>query len=330
MIDRYFDWRSAFDHPVTCWLMGGISLLLAICPLIFSLLDRAGVLNEKLRADLWTRWRSWLVLMPLMTLPVLLGAGPTMIAATLLALACYREFARATGLFRERLTSFAVVAGIGVAALAMADHWYELFVATTPLTVALIAATAVLADQPKGYIQRVALGSLAFLLFGSAILHLGYLANDRDYRPILLLLLAAVELNDVFAYAVGKTLGRRKLAPHTSPGKTVAGAMGALLLTTAFVCVTAEPIFRGTPLARPLPLVVLGVMISFVGQIGDLVLSSVKRDLGIKDIGAAIPGHGGLLDRFDSLLLVAPAAFHYIGYFVGLGDETPRRFFTGG
>jgi phosphatidate cytidylyltransferase len=64
----------------------------------------------------------------------------------------------------------------------------------------------------------------------------------------------------------------------------------------------------------------MGALLSFTGQLGDLVISSVKRDLGIKDMAATIPGHGGLLDRFDSLLFVGPALFHYVNYFVGIGS----------
>ena len=77
-------------------------------------------------------------------------------------------------------------------------------------------------------------------------------------------------------------------------------------------------------------LIPLGVLVSVLGQFGDLVLSSVKRDLGVKDLGVTIPGHGGLLDRFDSLLLVAPLVFHYVGYFVGFGLDQPVRVISGG
>jgi len=73
----------------------------------------------------------------------------------------------------------------------------------------------------------------------------------------------------------------------------------------------------------------MGLIISVLGQCGDLVISSIKRDLEIKDMAGTIPGHGGLLDRFDSLLLVAPTLFHYINYFHGIGLDQPVRIFTG-
>ncbi len=222
-----------------------------------------------------------------------------------------------------------VVLGILTLTFAAFDHWYGLFFATVPFTIALIAVTAILRDQPKGYIQRVALGVLAFTMFGSSILHLAYLANDWNYRPMLILILLCVELNDIFAFTAGKTLGRSKLIPNTSPNKTIAGAVGALVLTTAlFVCL-GWFVFRGTALANPLHLLMMGMLISMLGQFGDLMLSSIKRDLGIKDMAATIPGHGGLLDRFDSLILVGPAIFHYISYFVGVGLDQTRFVFTG-
>ncbi len=76
-------------------------------------------------------------------------------------------------------------------------------------------------------------------------------------------------------------------------------------------------------------LAILGMLISVLGQFGDLMLSSIKRDLGIKDMAATIPGHGGLLDRFDSIILVAPAVFHYINYFVGVGKNQVSNILTG-
>ena len=109
---------------------------------------------------------------------------------------------------------------------------------------------------------------------------------------LVLSLLLAVELNDVFAYCCGKLFGRRKLAPATSPNKTFAGAIGALLLTTILVAILGHFVFRDTPLDRWPNLLMLGVLVSVAGQLGDLMLSSIKRDIGVKDLGAVLPAMG--------------------------------------
>ncbi len=327
---QWFDFRHAFDSPFTLWATAGIGLLLVLTPLVIIALKQKGWVGEKLYHELMLRYQSWLILVPIILLPILMGAIPTMIGIGLLSLFCFREYSRVTPLNRER--SIAAIACLGIVLLTLAslDHWYRLFVAIPPLTVCAIAAVAILRDQPRGYIQRVGLAALGFLLFGSCLGHLGYLANDSNYRAMLILIFLCVELNDVFGFVVGKTLGRRKLAPNTSPGKTIAGAVGALLLTTLLFCIMSRFVFSGTNLASPTHLLVLGAMVSLLGQTGDLMLSSIKRDLEIKDMGATIPGHGGFLDRFDSMILVAPAFFHYVNYFVGIGQDIPVRIYTAG
>lgn len=328
--ERLFGAGHAFDHPVTLVVTLAVASVLLLTPAIIWLLARLGRIDAKLWAELVVRYRSWLVLTPLLLAPILLGAAWTILGVGILSLLCYREYARATGLFREKTVSLVVVLGILAATFTELDHWYRLFVALVPFTIGIIAMVAILRDQPKGYIQRVALGVLGFALFGSCLGHLGYLANDRNYRPMVLLLFLSVELNDVFAFIVGKTLGKRKLAPNTSPKKTVAGAVGALVLTTLLMMGVGSFVFAGTVLASQVHLVILGVLVSTLGQFGDLMLSSIKRDLDIKDMAATIPGHGGLLDRFDSIILVAPAVFHYINYFVGVGSDQAPRVLTGG
>jgi len=310
---------TAFAHPATVGITAFLAALLVAAPVIFALLQRMGRLTPALRKELYARYFSWLVLVPLMAGPILLGRGWTIAALGLLSVLAYREFARATGLFRERALSATVVLGIALMIFAIADRWYGFFVALPSLTVSALVIVAMLADQPKGYLQRVALAILAFALFGVCLGHIGYFANDKNFRPILLLILLCVELNDIFAFCCGKFFGRRKLAPHTSPGKTWGGALGAFVLTTALFAAVGASAFAGTVLATPVHLLTMGALLSFTGQLGDLVISSVKRDIGIKDMGATIPGHGGLLDRFDSLLFVGPALFHYVNYFVGVG-----------
>ena len=184
--DRLFQISNALDSPVVRFLVTGLVILLAVAPVLFLLIAASGKISDKLRKDLWDRYKSWLLFIPMMFGPVPLGAACTIFAVGVLALACYREFARATGLFRETLISGVVVLGILAITFAVADHWYGFFAALTPLTVSVMAAAALLSDQPQGFIQRVAaLGVFAFILFGVCCGHLAYFANDADYRPIL-------------------------------------------------------------------------------------------------------------------------------------------------
>ena len=204
-------------HPVAFWIAAGIAAVLLITPLAFLVLDKAGKLTPALRTDLWTRYKSWLVLAPLMVGPLLAGRLPAIIGVAVLSALCYREFARATGLFRQHLVSGVVALGGILLTFAIADHWYAFFVALAPLTASSIVIFALFADQPKGYIQRVALGLLAFMLFGDCLGHFSYFANDRLGPPIQLAILLCVELNDVFAYCTGKMFGRREVGAANQP-----------------------------------------------------------------------------------------------------------------
>jgi len=327
---RLFSFSRAFEHPVTVGLTVAVAAIAVVTPLAIRTLERAGKTTPELRRDLWTRYFSWLVLIPLIAGPILLGAAWTIAAVAAMSLLCYREFARATGLFREKAVSLVVVLGIVAVMLSALDHWYALFVALFPLGLGAIAACAILRDEPRGYIQRVGLGFLGFSFFGACMGHLAYFANDEAFRPMILLLIFCVQMNDVFAYVIGKTLGRHKLAPNTSPRKTVEGAAGALILTTTLAAFLGHLTFRGTPMDTPLRLILFGALLGATGQLGDLTLSSIKRDLGIKDMGAALPGHGGVLDRFNSVLLAAPTVFHFVGYHIGVGLTSDARIFTGG
>jgi phosphatidate cytidylyltransferase len=327
--DRLFGWQHAFDSPFVIWASAGIAVLLLATFAGTKVLAVQNRIDAKTSGEIVVRWRSWLFLTLLMLVPILLGAVWVMLAVMFLSLLCYREYARVTGLFREKTISAVVVLGIGMVTFAVLDHYDRLFFACAVLTSGLIAVVTIPQDRPKGYIQRVALGVLGFVLFGYSLGYLGYIGNDKDYRPILIFLLLSVEMNDIFAYCVGKSLGGPKLLPVTSPHKTVAGSLGALVLTTALVAALAHVVFHGSEVDRIDRLVLLGMLVSVLGQLGDLMLSSIKRDVQVKDTGAVIPGHGGLLDRFNSLVLVPPAVFHYLSLYNGPIGGPAQRIFTG-
>ena len=320
---------GAFSHPATQGIVIAAAAVLLLAVLIITGLAITRRASPALIRELWLRTGSWGVLLPLMLGPVLLGRVWTIGMVTVLGLFCLREYDRATGLFRETMIAATIVVGVLAMNAAALDAWYGLFMALIPLTVGVLSIVSIPLDRPAGYVQRTGLAVFAFMLFGAGLAHLSYMANDRNYRPIVLMLLTTVALNDVFAFTFGKLIGGRKLLPATSPNKTVSGAVGALVATSVLVALIASIIFTDTVLDHWVLLLGLGAIVSIGGQAGDLMLSSIKRDLGIKDMGVAIPGHGGLLDRYNSLLLVAPAVFHYINYYVGVGLDQPTRIYTG-
>lgn len=125
----------------------------------------------------------------------------------------------------------------------------------------------------------------------------------------LIIMLICTWSNDTAAYFVGRRWGRRRLAPELSPGKTVEGSIGGLLVGLLAAWVVT---LYYTQLPMELVLL-LGLAIGVAGQAGDLVESAIKRQTGVKDAGNLIPGHGGILDRFDSILFTAPLVYYYVG-----------------
>lgn len=326
-----FDTSGAFAHPATRVAIGVAGVGIGGALVLNAFLARSGKIDPALAKDIRTRTITWAIIAPLTLGMIVVMPLTAILAAAALALLSYREFARATGLFRERLISALVVLGSLGVTFAVLDHWRGLISGVQAVTLSLLCVLSVLLDSPKGYIQRVALGSAAFMLFGVGFQRLGLFAHDAAYRPILCSIFMCVQLNDVFAYCSGKFLhGKRKLFPNTSPNKTLAGHLGALLLTTPLAAFMFHLCFKGEALDQPLHLLAMALIVSAGGQLGDLVIGSVKRDVGVKDMGALLPGHGGVLDRCNSLLFVVPALYHYVFFVRGIGAGVPTRLFTGG
>jgi phosphatidate cytidylyltransferase len=130
---------------------------------------------------------------------------------------------------------------------------------------------------------------------------------------LLTLFFAIVMMTDTGAYYTGRAIGRHKLAPRVSPGKTIEGAAGGLVAALAAGPLCRLLFFPELPLVES---VLLGALVSTLGQVGDLVESMLKRGSGVKDSSNLLPGHGGMLDRLDSILVAAPAIYYYSRYFI--------------
>lgn len=322
--NHLFDNSDIFAHPVTRVgvITAGAALLLT--PLANFILLRAKLMGNLTGADVWKRYFTWLLLAPVMIGTLLLCPAAAITGVTIMSLLCNREFSKATGQFRERVLAAIVILGIVAVGFANLDNWPGLLAALPPLTITAVAVAAVLPDRPNRYIQRVAVAAFGFLFFGSGLGHLGLIANDPNYRPILVLLVMSAQLSDIAAYCFGKAFGKSKLFPNTSPNKTLAGHVGALLTIAPLSAFAAHYVFKDTALDDLLRLGTLGLIIAIGAQLGDLVLGSMKRDIGIKDMASTLPGHGGFLDRFNSLLVIAPAAFHFINHFDGFHMVPPH------
>lgn len=173
-------------------------------------------------------------------------------------------------------------------------------------------------DRSVAHIAVTILGVMYVGWFGSHLVMLRQLpdvvgAGERVGKQLVFFTAAVTWAGDTAAYVCGIAFGRHKLIPRISPSKTVEGAAGGLLGAAAMGLLCAQTF---ASFLTPLVGTLLGLTAGFFGMLGDLVESLIKRDVGIKDSATLIPGHGGVLDRFDSLLFTAPVLYYYFQFFV--------------
>ena len=299
--------------------------------LVGSVLAVAGVMIAVLKwvlkkqvGSIWLTYRSWLVMSPLLLGAVFAGRVWWIVFVCLVAGFGVKEFARATGLYRDWWmtgTAYLGIVAVGLTSLLAQPQaeeagtgWFGLFIVLPVYAVAVILLIPIVRNRVEGQLQSISLTLMAFLYIGWMFGHLAFLANSANAYGYLLYVLFATELNDVAAFACGKLFGRRPFRSKISPKKTWGGAAGALAVSMALPWLLrfSFPHFGTTQL------ILTGLIVGIGGQLGDLAISVIKRDIGVKDMGAGIPGHGGILDRIDSLIYVAPLFFHMTAYFYEL------------
>ncbi len=256
---------------------------------------------------------TWLVLIPMFMLPLWLGPAAWAIAIALISIYGFKEFARGTGLYEQRpycVLLYLVILGLAFSTI---KRDYGLFMALPIWGVAFLTTIPIFQNRYEGAIQNIALSVIGLVYFGWFAGHLGYLAqSDYGYGYVLFVLIAT-QLNDAMAFLWGKLFGKTTWTV-LSPKKTIEGSLLALVSSIAIA-------FINWPIAFPhfqwWLVLLIGLVVGAGGQVGDLVMSTFKRDLGIKDFGTLLPGHGGILDRIDSLLWVAPLFLHIARFFHG-------------
>ncbi|MFL6584127.1 MAG: phosphatidate cytidylyltransferase [Chthoniobacterales bacterium] len=260
---------------------------------------------KKHLGQVWSTYRSWLLIAPIGLVALLGGRLVTIAGIALLSIVAFAEFARASGFLRNR--PIIVVGTCGIVATAAASVVsYAFFTATALAVIGIILVLPVLRNIARGELPRTALATVAFVYLGWMFQHLALFTNLPHACGLLIYVIFATEVCDIAAFTCGRLFGRHRLRSEISPAKTWEGAFGA------FACAMLLPwLLRFSfPEFSTAQLIGAGVIVGIGGQLGDLSISFVKRELGTKDFGTLIPGHGGVLDRIDSLIYVAPLFMH--------------------
>lgn len=241
---------------------------------------------------------------------IVYGGWPLTIAAVALGIIAMSEVLVMKKMF---LISFeAIVSYLGVALLILPDNWLDFLPSVATrwfgfyLLVALLLLHTVIRRQRFTFDDAGAL-TLAMLYIGMGF-HFFVVARSVNFQTLLYGMLI-VWITDSGAYLIGRKLGRNKLAPRISPNKTWEGSVGGTVAATIILAIYLYFFPVGDGLVT---MIILTLILSIMGQLGDLVESSLKRYYGVKDSGKILPGHGGILDRFDSMLLVMPM-LHMLG-----------------
>lgn len=295
--------------------------------------ERARAITDAMPPGLWVRLVSSFFGIPLLLVLVFFEVDPKRTgilftgALAMVAVLGAGEFFRALRLRHFRPSS--QVAFVAVALLQFSawgnsqgrlDHLLPLFLAVmvigTLIHQVVRRESEPLANAGVTFFGVIYVGWLMSYLirlrsFGGTIAPFPFPETPRG-AWIVLYVFAVTWITDTGAYFAGSRFGKRKLAPRLSPNKTLEGAIGGLIAA----CLMSLTWGQWIGIAW-WHCVVLGPLLGLLGQVGDLCESALKRDIGIKDFGGIMPGHGGVLDRFDSLLFTAPIAYYYLVFTVG-------------
>lgn len=305
------------------WFFLGVFVLLIIASSIAYLLQyrwhqKHGHISNTL-TNLTERINAWWVMASILLLTYLFNQTGVMVLFILISFFALREFLSLV--YSRRGDHTALVLSFYVLLPAqyylIGIEWYGLFSIFIPVYgVIALAVVSTLSGDAKFFLERVSKIQWAVLITVFFLSHVPALMTLKiegfEGKNILLLvfLITVVQASDVCQYIWGKLAGHKKILPSISPSKTVAGTVGGIASATLL----ATGLWWLTPFT-PLQAAGIGLLICLLGFVGGLVMSAIKRDSGVKDWGNIIQGHGGMMDRVDSICFAAPIYFHVIRYF---------------
>jgi phosphatidate cytidylyltransferase len=306
--------------PALLRLLGGVLGLLVLASAIGWMLNRhVGEPNRATVDNINARIRAWWVMSLVFMVSVTTGALGSILLFTLISFLALREFVTLAptrpGDHRALFWCFFVATPLEYFLIWIG--WYGLFSILIPVYITIfVAIRTVLAGDTERFLERTATtqwGLMICVYFVShvpALLMLRIPGYEHQNAALIFFLVLVVQLSDVLQYVWGKSIGRRRIAPSISPNKTWEGFSGGILSATA----AGTAIWWATPFS-PFQAAVMAFVITVMGFSGGLIMSAIKRDRGIKDYGSLIEGHGGMLDRIDSLCFAAPVFFHMTRFF---------------
>jgi phosphatidate cytidylyltransferase len=308
-------------HPHTLALFGTVLAILAFASAVGFVLHLrvpAGTTSPTIE-NLNARIKAWWVMVGAIAAAFAFGKPGIILLFAFASFAALREFLTITVTRRgdhwALLCAFFVVLPFQYWLLWI--EWYGLYAIFIPVyAFLLMPITAVVRGDTTRFLERVAEVQWGLMICVFCVSHVPALVTlpipGFEGRQLLLIafLVFVVQSSDVLQYVWGKLAGRHKIAPSLSPSKTVEGFVGGVATATAL----GAALYWITPFT-PLQAAAIALVINLMGFLGGLVMSAIKRDRGVKDWGRMIEGHGGMLDRLDSVIFAAPIFFHITRYF---------------
>jgi len=304
------------DIPISVRItFSAIAVLLVIASLFSRWLQVSR--PDKNYHELRQRIQTWWVIVAVFAVGVLFNKTTSVITFGLISFLAFKEYLSLIPTRRadHRVLFWAYLA-IPLQFYWVWQGWYGMFIIFIPVYVFLfLPMRMILIGETQGFLRAIGTLHWGLMITVFSLSHMAYLlVLPVDKNPIggsmglLIYLVFLTEINDVAQYIWGKSLGKRKISPKVSPNKTVAGFLGGVISTAGLALLLAPWL---TPLSTYEALG-SGFLIGVAGFVGDVTISALKRDLGVKDSGSILPGHGGILDRLDSLTYTAPLFFHYV------------------
>ena len=293
--------------------------IITLLVIIFIILIIATILSRKIKnQEIIDRVNSWWIMIVIFSFATLINSTTSVIFFAIISYLALKEYFTITPTRRvdRRIIFWAYLSIIGQYYF-VSIAWYEVFIIWIPVYMFLfLPLRQILIGETDGFIENTAKVQWGMMLFVFSLSHLAFLTtlkapNNTNVSGVefLFFLVFITQFNDILQFIWGKSIGKRKVVPKISPNKTIEGLVGAVI-TTSFLSMALKFL---TPFSY-IEAFIIGFILSIAGFIGDVVVSMIKRDVGIKDSSNLIPGHGGILDRIDSLSFTAPLFFHYIYY----------------